>query len=145
MADRFWDKVDKSQACWEWTAHCLPNGYGSFRYQGRTRYAHRISAYRAGLITGLSDKRHVLHACDNPKCVNPDHLFVGSAADNMADMTTKGRRANGTAMPHSKLTEEDIPLIRADTRTHQTIADVFNVSRRLIGDIKNGKRWSHVP
>lgn len=89
--DRFWEKVQKGAGCWIWTA-TLVKGYGSFRRgrPSRTKaYAHRVSwEYANGPIpTGL----YVLHSCDNPPCVNPDHLWLGTHTDNMRDMAEKGR------------------------------------------------------
>lgn len=95
--ERFWAKVDKSGPvpehrpelgqCWVWTANAIPKGYGLF---GRNRYAHRYSwEIHFGPVPG---KLWVLHKCDNPSCVRPTHLFLGTARDNYADMRTKGRR-----------------------------------------------------
>lgn len=93
--DRFWAKVDRSDAdgCWEWTAHRSPKGYGAFTITGQTptrahRYAYTIT------YGPIPDGLMVLHACDNPPCVRPDHLWLGTASDNMRDAYTKGRKSN---------------------------------------------------
>jgi hypothetical protein len=101
--DRFWAKVAKSEGCWTWTAS-LNNGYGQFKVSGRMVLAHRISWL---LHTGASPDLDVLHRCDNPLCVRPDHLFLGDQAANMRDMATKGRSAHGERHP-SRLYPEQI-------------------------------------
>ena len=88
---RFWKKVNKTSTCWEWTAHKLYNGYGRFNLNGKTDYAHRISWQFA---TGEYPKgKQILHLCDNPSCVRPDHLFLGTITDNMSDRNKKGRQS----------------------------------------------------
>ena len=90
---RFWDKVDKADGCWEWTA-CLKkgkkgNGYGFFWLHGKNFRAHRFS----WIINfgNISDGLCVLHRCDNRRCVRPDHLFLGTVTDNNVDAIKKGR------------------------------------------------------
>jgi len=84
----YWAKVDKSSDCWLWTAS-LVCGYGSFRFNGRTHRAHRLSwILQHGAIPS---GKHVLHKCDTPACVNPSHLFLGGQLENMRDMVAKGR------------------------------------------------------
>lgn len=87
---RFWDKVDTSGECWEWTAGCFKRGYGAFAYDDhRPGYAHRFS-YE--LHHGpIPEGKVVRHTCDNPKCVNPDHLKVGTQRDNIMDAINRDR------------------------------------------------------
>jgi HNH endonuclease len=94
IADRFWEKVEKTDSCWLWKGARKPLGYGTFMVKkGRFAIAHRMSWQFAfgDIPSGL----HVLHRCDVPACVRPDHLFLGTQADNMADCIEKGRRRYG--------------------------------------------------
>lgn len=95
VIEKFFEKVDRSdvQGCWEWMAYRTPFGYGNIRQPVLgERYAHRVSyKVRYG---SLSKSDCVLHRCDNPSCVNPDHLFLGSRKENMEDRDRKGRYGN---------------------------------------------------
>lgn len=84
----FWLRVEKSDGCWNWTGK-LVKGYGSFRLKGVSGRANRVSWFLAH--GNLPKELHVLHKCDNPKCVRPDHLFLGTHLDNMRDMVEKNR------------------------------------------------------
>jgi hypothetical protein len=94
LADRFWSKVDKSgpNGCWVWTASCHPHGHGQFSLHGVPVKSHRLSYEWAN--GPIPPDRGVLHHCDNPPCVNPDHLYLGTQADNDRDMAVRRR---GTA------------------------------------------------
>lgn len=96
----FWSKVDRSggpDACWPWTMARLPRGYGVLAYQQRQTYSHRVAyLLDSGFIP--DNVPFVCHTCDNPPCCNPDHLWLGTHADNMADMVAKGRERHRNAL-----------------------------------------------
>jgi transcriptional regulator with XRE-family HTH domain len=143
---RFWDKVRKTDGCWFWTAGLDRDGYGSFELSGR-KGAHVVSWIFA---TG-SDPRpmHVLHKCDNPSCVRPDHLFLGTNKDNMIDKTAKGRQARGVRNAGAKLTDEQVLEIRqrcaARAASARKIGECFGVSGTLVRKIASGRLWKHLP
>lgn len=128
--------------CWLWQERLDSRGYGMFPRHLR---AHRVSytAFKGPIPAGL----HVLHSCDNPRCVNPDHLSVGTPADNMRDKMLRGRARGahpGEAHAMAKLTEAQVLEIRADGRIHRLIAADYGVGRRTIGDIKRRRCWVHI-
>jgi HNH endonuclease len=133
--ESFETKFDKVDGCWEWKAYKNQDGYGRIRRNRRLENAHRVS-YE--LYIGPPGDLHVLHKCDNPSCVNPDHLFLGTDQDNMTDKRYKGR--GGT----NKLTEDEVRLIRADVRLHREIATTYGVTIPLISMIKRNKIWKHL-
>lgn len=146
-AARFEAKFDPDESgCWNWVAYKDKNGYGNFQYLGKSWKAHRISyeLYRSKVPDGSL----VCHSCDNPSCVNPAHLFLGTPMDNMKDKVTKGRM-RGNWIPGkshgTKLTELQVLQIRADTRSRPTIAKEYGVSRPLVSLIQRRKIWKHIP
>lgn len=145
--DRFYTRIDTSGDCWIWKGGRDKNGYGSFRADVAGVYAdraHRFSySYFKGPITkGLS----VCHACDNPSCVNPEHLFLGTAKENTADMLAKGRRQvnQGEDAPRAKLTEAQAQAIMLDPRPHPLLAHEYGVTSGTISDIKRKRSWQHI-
>lgn len=120
----------------------MPNGYGQIRQDGKTAYAHRV-AYE--LKNGpIGNGLFVLHSCDNRKCVNPDHLSLGTFDDNMADMVGKLRQAHGQKNGHAKLKPEQVREIRAAIGTHREIAARYGVTQSLVSMIRSGRIWKHV-
>ena len=113
--DRFWGKVLIGDDCWDWTASRSRTGYGRFGLGNLVMLANRASWFFAN--GPIPPGMHVLHRCDNPGYVRPGHLFLGTQAENMADMKAKGRAKNngcsGISNPNAKLTEADVLKIRA--------------------------------
>lgn len=147
LADRLdqYSIPEPNSGCFLWFGAVSSDGYGSIRIQGKTVGAHR-AAYELAygeIPEGLS----VLHRCDMPGCINPDHLFPGTPRDNTADMDAKGRRAPaaGAKNPRAILTEEEVQIIRVASGSPREIADRFGVVTRTVADIRCGKRWRHLP
>ena len=142
----FWSKVTKKDEkdCWEWTG-CLVSGYGYFRWLSKPTYAHTIS-YR--LCVGEYDpKLSVLHKCDNRKCVNPNHLFLGTYADNNRDRANKQRSAVGSKSGRAKLTEKDVLVIRelaSKGQNYTQIAKLYDIHSDTISRIVRRKNWTHI-
>lgn len=130
--------------CWIWLASISNYGYGVLTINGKNKNTHRLSyeIYKGEIPKGM----HVCHTCDVPACVNPNHLFLGTAMDNMRDMIKKNRKAIGVNHGYSKLTEEDVKRIRliGKTKTQSEIAKMFNVTRSLISFVQLNKGWKHI-
>ena len=152
VAERFWGKVDRKgpDECWPWTAASSTSGHGRFWRDGKLVVASRVAWELAHgpIPAGL----FVLHRCDNPLCMNPDHLFLGTQQDNVADMVQKGRlkpySACGENHHHAKFTDADVRSIRSDYRaggvSQRELARRYNASQGAISDIVLGRRWAHV-
>lgn len=141
---RFMRHVQKTDSCWLWTGAINRNGYGSFWLNGRVETASR-AAYQL-LVGEISHGLFVLHRCDNPKCVRPDHLFLGDHATNMRDRNTKGRayRGIGEGNPRARLTATDAVAIRSSRAASRTLAGMFGVSMSTVQRIRSGKQWTHL-
>lgn len=160
---RFWAKVQKSdEGCWLWMASKDQKGYGVFWIGDRFLKAQRASfLINKGYVP--PSNLFICHKCDNPGCVRPDHLFVGSNQDNMLDMTRKGRSRAGEKHP-SKYKPESVPKgeqhyaavlnedIVREIRwfckqgiSHQNISELYGVCREAITRVANRKTWKHVP
>lgn len=140
--DRFIEKVLKqADGCWGFQSSKARGGYSRFHLQGRTRRAHIVS-YE--LFKGPAGGKFVCHTCDNPPCVNPEHLFLGTPAQNSSDMKAKARQARGPTSGRSKLTESAVHQIRASTLTQQALADQFGVSQVAISKVQLRCNWKHI-
>lgn len=171
VPERFWEKVQIQgpSECWPWQGAVfqIGMGYGQFQFEGRPHSAHRI----AWLLTKgpIPAGSRVLHHCDNPPCCNPVHLFIGSNADNMKDMASKGRarpyrggvfgdrngtrtkpesRPRGEAHPRAVLTESQVLELRRLHREGVRQIDLgrrFGLSRDVVSKIINRRSWKHLP
>lgn len=146
--ERFWSKVDKTSdpnGCWLWLDLIKPTGYGEYRDGKKKVRAHRF-AYE--LVNGpIPEGKHLLHSCDNPRCVNPAHLSAGTAKENQQDMTQKGRGRIGTRNGSAKLTEQDVIKIKellAQGFSQEKIAKQYGVAQSIISKISLGRLWKHV-
>jgi hypothetical protein len=143
---RFLSKVQKTESCWIWTGARNDKGYGNFRLNGKTVYSHRVSyEIHKGPI---QHKLFVCHSCDNPICLNPGHLFLGSQKDNMVDMKAKGRasrvvRSEGEEHWCSKLDYNKAVEIRASTESQRSLGLKYEVSQYAIYAVKTGKTWKN--
>lgn len=154
VARRFWAKVDRSggpDACWPWTAGVADKApgknYGAFGVcSGKVMRAHRFSwmLHNGAIPEGF----HVLHSCDNPSCVNPAHLRVGTNADNASDRVNRNRQGAliGEECPSAKLNEQAVKVIRffLGRKDRQLLARVHGVSNQLISRINLGQVWRGV-
>lgn len=141
---RFWAKVIKGDECWLWTGAKNYNGYGAFRVNNRNQFPHRFSwELHSGSIPRGS---FVCHSCDNPSCVNPKHLWLGSNSDNVHDMVRKRRHTFGERNPMSKLTEKEVLEIRRMGRLKSLsqISRRFSLGISTVSQILNRHRWKHI-
>lgn len=145
--ERFWMQLKKTDTCWLWVSNRDRYGYGRFLGAVRgvsTKFAHRFSymLHKGDIPSGML----VCHKCDNPPCVNPEHLFLGTESDNMNDKISKGRHraAFGENAGRAILTEEQVRAILVDPRPHTAIAADYGVKGSTIGSIKQRVSWSHI-
>lgn len=144
---RQWSDIDPESGCWEWKRAIAPNGYGVVRDGKRSLRAHR-RALELHLGIEIDRRLDVCHRCDNRACVNPDHLFIGTRADNMADCAAKGRIVlpglSGTDLPQSKLNESLVQFIRGSDLSSRALARELGVDRRSISLVRQRITWKHV-
>jgi len=162
VIERFWESVNKTDGCWFWTRSVMHGGYGSFKVRSKTNIrAHRFSWE---LVNGpVADGLWVLHKCDTPRCVRPDHLFLGTPKDNIADAVRKGRMASvrngrhnsivrpdciqrGQKNAAARLTDKNVLEIRqlVITVPSRTLARRFGVTQSMIRQIARRDAWKHL-
>ncbi|AYD85884.1 endonuclease [Acinetobacter phage vB_AbaP_46-62_Aci07] len=142
------------EACIHYTGTKLTNrGYGRYRYKGKMTLAHRIAYCEANNVTLEDIKGKVVrHKCDNPVCINPDHLEIGTQQDNIKDMNDRGRQRNvhGMDSPNAKITDDVVKAIRAeyvkDSRKfgYSALARKYGISDVMVSHIANNRSWKHV-
>lgn len=150
-------RVDKDTGCWNWNRPHPDHGYGQFNLDGKTLRAHRVSwiIHNGTIPDGLC----VLHKCDNPRCVNPSHLFLGTHSDNMIDMWKKGRQSpnsmppdqgpqdgenNNNAVLTESLVREMKRLYKPRVFTYKMIAEMFSLPYMTVYCAVRGINWSNV-
>lgn len=144
--DRLETKFIVTPGCWLWTGMRHPDGYGRMVMERKSYLAHRVAFehYNGPIVDGLC----VRHKCDNPRCVNPDHLELGTHTDNMRDKHARGRARfsdrRGTRNTQVKLTEDQVLRIREDKRTLKAIAAEYGISEASASLIRRKKNWTHL-
>lgn len=146
-------KVNDVSGCWEWVGDRLAFGYGKLSIAG---VQHRASRLSYELHIGDPGELWVLHTCDNPPCCNPNHLFLGTHADNMRDCSEKRRTGfqskphlyhkgmKGEANPRAVLTAEQAAAIKHSVGFARIVADQYGVSESLVREIRKGRAWRHI-
>lgn len=151
----FWVRVSKGKPteCWEWQGSCNNTGYGTVAWNGKVYTAHRVAAWLKNLVDSMSvpkhknDANHVLHKCDNRKCCNPKHFFLGTYSDNQKDAYKKKRRAQpkGALHANAKLTNKEVQKIKQQYInkwfTQAELAKDYGVSQTAISKIVRGETY----
>lgn len=147
VKERYEHYVVKGSGCWDWSGSKDVRGYGRLNVNNVPELVHRLSwAFHCGPIP---EGEQVLHKCDNPPCSNPEHLFLGNHADNVADMWSKGRARpkvhHGQEHGMAKLTDEQIYEIRESVGPSHITAEKYGMSGRQVRAIRNRESWKHLP
>ncbi len=152
LENRFWRMVGKSSEseCWEWQGQKLSNGYGRISLGAKklgSDGAHRIS-WKLFNKQDIPEGMFVMHKCDNPSCVNPHHLSIGTPKENVQDMIAKGRKRvvspKGEGNGKSLLNEEQVRTIRASKLSHAAMARELGVSPNCVRGVRIGRTWTHI-
>jgi hypothetical protein len=155
--ESFWGKVNiiSETDCWEWKGSVNNTGYGTVAWNGKVYTAHRVAAYLSDMVDSIAAPKHaaikgfVLHKCDNRKCCNPNHFFIGTYADNQLDAYAKKRRRQPKGSQHvnAKLTNEQVMEIRTRYKNGElqvSLAKEFLVSQRCISLIVRGETYKWI-
>jgi len=152
LNERFWRFVDKKSddECWNWTGNKLPSGYGQISIGAKkemSKGAHRVS-WELANNSDIPKNMYVMHKCDNPSCVNPNHLTIGTAKENTQDMIRKGRKKTvaplGTENGKSLLDAEKVLLIRSSNLNHAALGRQLGVSPNCVRGVRIGRTWAHI-
>lgn len=149
LEQRFWWKVKKTDSCWEWTGGKNEKGYGHIQRGGRGSEHLLVHRYSYELHNGpIPEGLFVLHSCDNPSCVNPSHLRIGTQSENILEAYQKGRKVNpirrGEDHKRSKLTQEMVAFIRAnESMQHVELAKILGVSPNCVRGVRIGRTWKN--
>jgi hypothetical protein len=151
VVDRFWARVNKTETCWLWTGGATSEGYGDLMYQRHRHLAHRF-AWQLANARAIPVGLVVRHRCDNPPCVRPDHLELGSVAQNVRDAYERRRRTTGnptlgTGRPNALLTDELVATLRRRARSGQSITSIAKgtgFSYATVYRAIRGSGWPHV-
>jgi hypothetical protein len=144
LFDRFWSKVQRTDSCWLWQGAFNSKGYGNFKIHGKALTASRVAweLIKGPIPTGMQ----ILHTCDKPACVNPDHLFLGTPRMNAQDRNRKERQAKGERNGRHKLTPMDVSFVRylwaTKNYTQVELGEIFHCDGSTIWKIVHGKRWN---
>lgn len=140
ISERFLEKVKISPGCWEWTANKNKKGYGRIWISGRNHFAHRV--FWRMMFGEIDGSLRVLHKCDNPSCVRPSHLFLGTLAENIADRDMKKRTARGEKNGNCKLTIDQVNAIRESGESSAVVACKFKIDRTQVNNIRARRQWA---
>lgn len=143
LTKRFWDKVNKTSDCWNWTGCRLKTGYGQIRINGKLQYTHRVAwEFMNGTIPS---GKVIMHKCDNPSCVNHSHLICGTQKENIQDCVKKDRKPRGSEIYFSKLTLKGVKEIRRlyslKLKKQCELAEIYEVTQSVISKIILNKIW----
>lgn len=140
----FWDYVSKGSDCWEWQRGLTYKGYGTLRIGNKVHKAHRL-AYELA-ISEVPPGMCVCHRCDNPKCVKPEHLFLGTNQENTADRHRKGRdpKVRGEGHHRSKVTSDAVIDIRTKRLPQAEFAKLYGISTGGVAHIQKFRSWKHL-
>lgn len=145
LSDSFNKKVVKKNGCWDWNGYVLKTNYSLIRYGNTKIQSHRASWMIH--VGEIPENLCVLHKCDNRRCTNPDHLFLGTRKENSTDMVNKGRSLKGIKHNRNKLSEDDVRSVRKLINygvNDSIISKFFSVTPASIWFIKNGVTWKHL-